>query len=99
LCHGVDASFVVLLFSGRFFDDPYLTKVAEQSSKFIDLDLGIADEVPEQAWLERFVVGNGKRLSRWIGGMSQANMAAPLARYLVTRELKCPYRVLTGEER
>ena len=56
--------------------------------KFIDLDLGIADQAAQQAGLKRAMIGNGEGLARRIVRMTQANVASALTRHLIPKALE-----------
>ena len=56
----------------------------KQLFKLIDLDLGVSDQMAQQAGLERSMIWNRKRLSRGVAGMPQPNMASTLTWRIVS---------------
>ncbi len=51
--------------------------------------------MPQQAGLKRTMVGNGERLPRRVGTMTQANMAAALAHHFIAEPLEGPDSLLS----
>lgn len=62
----------------------------QEAGELFHLQLGVTDQLPEEAGLQRSMVWHREGFSGGIEWMPEANVAAALADNFVTKTLKCP---------